>query len=168
MNDETSNLELPPWFSAASPSENHQESLFKVPLEFVLARAKVSSDELNRWHSKGWVSFASVNMELNDHDDPKIRELLFVRDVVRSGLTDAQITQLFARCPKPYSFDPDRTAFSFRYGLVQVSPPLEPDEPEAVIEAHLGDWIEQCDIERLASLRDQIAERLNNYKEEKS
>jgi hypothetical protein len=107
-------------------------------------------------------------MELNEPDDPKILELHFVRDVVRSGLSDAQITQLFEQCPKPHSFDPERTAFSFRYGLVQAIPPAEPDEPEAVIEAHLDSWIEECDEARLKALHDQIVERLNNSKAEQS
>ena len=171
MNDETTSQELPPWFTPAWPSQSCQASLFKVSLESVLAHAKVSPDELNRWHSQRWISFAFVPVELNAHDDPKILELHFVRDVVRSGMTDAQITQLFDHCPKPHSFDPDRTAFSFRYGLVQATPPVEPDEPdepEAVIENHLDEWIEECDKERLTALRDQIVERLNNLKDEES
>jgi hypothetical protein len=88
-----------------------------------------------------------------------------VRDVVRTGMTDAQITQLFDHCPKPHSFDPDRTAYSFRYGLVQAVPPVE---PEAVIETHLDDWIAECDKDRLTALRDQIVDRLNNLEDEES
>ncbi len=106
-------------------------------------------------------------MELNDDaGDPKLKELHFVRDVVRSGLTDAQITHLFDRCPKPHSFDPERAVFSFRYGMVEAIPPAEPEEPEEpeapgdVIESNLDSWLEECDAERLASLRDQIEELL--------
>jgi hypothetical protein len=155
-----SNTELPPWFEPVSPCIDQQESLFKLSLETALAREKVSPDELNRWHAQRWISFAFVPMELNDPDDQKILELVFVRDVVRSGLSDAQITQLLADCPKPHSFDPDRTAFSFRYGLVQAVPPVEPEEPATVIETNLDDWIQECDKDRLTQLRDQILERL--------
>ena len=175
MNHATTNAELPPWFTRARPSQNSQESLFKVSLESVLAQAKVSPDELNRWHSRCWISFVFGPIELNDHDDPKILELHFVRDVVRSGLTDAQITQFFDQCQKPHSFDPDRTVFSFRYGMVQVIHPVEPDEPDepdeqdepnTVIEDYLDAWIEECDKARLTALHDQIGERLNNLEED--
>lgn len=163
MNKETTTQKLPPWFAPAQPASIQQDSLFKVSIESVLARIRVSPDELNRWHARGWISFAFVPMELSDHDDPKIWELQFVRDVVRSGMTDAQITQLFDRCPKPHSFDPDRTAFSFRYGLVQAIPPVEPDEPDGVIENHLEEWIAKCDDkEQLLSLNHQIIKRINN------
>lgn len=163
MNIEPHNSELPPWFKPAFPTTDDQQSLFKVSLEAALTRAKVSPDELNRWHSQRWISFAYTPMELSDPDDPKILELLFVRDVVRSGFTDAQITHFFDQCPKPHSFHPDRTAFSFRYGLVQS---VVPDEPETVIGAHLDAWIEECDEARLIILRDQIVERLNALKGE--
>ena len=168
MNPKPNQPELPPWFKPAWPSDNVQECLFKMSLESVLAEAKISSDELNHWHFQRWISFAFVPMELNDHDDLKILELLFVRDVVRSGLTDAQITQLFDHCPKPHSFDPNLTAFSFRYGLVQAIPSVKPDESDTVIETHLDEWIEECDKERLTALHDQIVERLNNLKDEES
>ena len=168
MNDETINPELPPWFIRAWPSHNFQGSLFTVSLESVLAHTKVSPDEINRWHANRWISFAFVPMELNDHDDPKILELHFVRDVVRSGLTDAQITEFFDQCPEPHSFDPTRTAFSFRYGLVQVAPAEEPDEPATVIEANLDDWIQECDEDRLTKLHVQIAERIKMLINEKS
>ncbi len=168
MNPKPSHPELPAWFTPPWPSDNVQECLFKMSLESALAQAQVSPDELNRWHSQRWISFAFVPMELNEPDDPKIVELHFVRDVVRSGLSDAQITQLFDQCPKPHSFDPERTAFSFRYGLVQAIPPVEPDEPETVIETHLDSWIQECDEALLTALQDQIVQRLNSMKEEQS
>jgi hypothetical protein len=161
MSDDTTKHKLPPWFTPARPTIYGQECLFKVSLESALAQAQVSPDALNRWHSQGWISFAFVPMQLNDPADPKLLELHFVRDVVRSGLTDAQITQVLDKCPKPHSFDPDLTAFSFRYGLVQAIPPIEPDEPETVIETHLDEWIEDCDAARLAALHEQILKRLN-------
>jgi len=89
---------------------------------------------------------------------------LFASDVIRSGLTDAQIMLLFDHCPKPRSFDPDHTAFSFRCGLVQVIPPLVLDLPEVIIDDDLLEWFEQFEKEQLTTLRDQIAERLNNFK----
>jgi len=152
--------DLPPWFKPARPRLDEQGSLFTISLEVALVRMKVSPDEFNRWHLHGWISFAFAPMELNDPDDQKILEIAFVRDVVRSGLSDAQITQLLDRFPKPASFDPDTTVFSFRYGLVQVAPPDEPEDPSAVIESNLKDWIRECDRDRLTELHDQIVERL--------
>lgn len=152
---------LPPWFKLARPRLDEQGSLFIISLEAALVREKVSPDELNRWHAQGWISFAFAPMELNDPDDQKILEIAFVRDVVRSGLSDAQITQLLDSCPKPASFDPDSTVFSFRYGLVQVVMPGEPEDPATVVESNLDDWIQECDRDRLTELRDQIVERLN-------
>ena len=168
MNAPSTKPELPPWFTPAAPPLHQQESLFKIPLEVALAQAKVSPDELNRWHAQGWVSFAFGPTDLNDSMDAWQWELNFVRDVVRSGFSDAQISRLFDQCPTPYAFAPDLTAFSFRYGLVQAIPPIELEEPGIVIEANLDEWLEECDEERLAALLHQIVERMNALKKKQS
>jgi len=95
MKDSHKQLELPSWFNHISPSTgiSKQLSLFTESLYELLARLQISLDELARWHDKGWVSFdASKLLRLAIINDPKSWELYFVRDIVRSGLTDAQIT----------------------------------------------------------------------------
>ena len=148
------------------PKTRRQRSLFEVSLATAIARFGVSSDDLRRWHGRGWLSFDEMmNEGLNEYDDPKIFEIQFVRDLVRSGLTDAQIEILFDKLPKPFAFDPDAIAYSFRHGWVSVVPPVIP-EPFEVIEEHIDGWIEECDQEALERLRDQIAEKLRLLEEE--
>jgi hypothetical protein len=93
---------------------------------------------------------------LDEFDDPKSFEIQIVRDVVRSGLSDVQIESLLAKLPKPFAFNPERLAFSFRHGWVYVEPPVEIPEPSEVIEEHLDEWMAQCDEETLEDLRDKV------------
>jgi len=148
---------------------NHQPCLFRVTLAEMLARLGVSFGDLRRWHERGWLSFdENMNEPLDEFDDPRSFEIQIVRDIVRSGLSDVQIESLLAKLPKPYSFNPDRLAFSFRYGWVYVEPPTEIPEPSEVIEEHLDEWMAQCEEETLNDLRERVADALNRCVEKES
>lgn len=165
MKFSSSNSPLPTWFVVPVPRDalQQQPGLFDVPIETLLPRLCVSPDELARWHQKGWISSApSFSQLVDEFSDPRVWEIVFVRDIVRCGLSDAQIEWLFAQCPKPFAFDPDRIAYSFIHGWVEGSPPSDPDSPDQIIEEHLDSWLEECDDERLEILRDQIDAILKN------
>jgi hypothetical protein len=149
--------DLPPGLMRPQFTINHQPCLFRVTLAEVLARLSVSADDLRRWHDRGWLSFdENMDEALDEFDDPKSFEIQIVRDVVRSGLSDVQIESLLAKLPKPFAFNPERLAFSFRHGWVYVEPPVEIPEPSEVIEEHLDEWMAQCDEETLEDLRDKV------------
>ena len=163
---------LPSWFSAPEPSDIAQDSLFKRPTLEALFELHVSADECARWHSKGWLSWELTKLkEVALYDDPHIWEVIVVRDVVRSGLSDVQIDALLERLPRPLALDPARLTFSFRYGWV-VPTPMDPveidelddaegiDDPDDVIEKHLDDWLGYLPESRLLALRDQINDLL--------
>jgi hypothetical protein len=160
--------DLPEWFVYPRHLEGWQESLFKKDLTDVLVRLGVSHDDLNRWHDKGWVSFdSSPGLDIDDFDGPHIREVAFVRDVVRSGLSDAQIEHLLSLLPKPFTFNPSRVSFSFMYGWVESVPGKSSDD---VIEEHLESWLEDLaqsgDTERLRELSGRIEELLGETEAE--
>jgi len=138
-----------------------QLSLFRIGLKKALAQLSISDDDLLRWHGKGWISFGPSPEMVIDERGVEINELTFVRDVVRSGLSDAQICHLFSLLPKPFTFTPSQISFSFMYGWVISFPEEEPGE---VIEEHLSPWLEALaqagDEERLRELKSDIEELL--------
>ena len=159
MNDSTNEpAELPPWFERPRPELTRQLTLFAAAVSEILASLRVSTDELARWHNKGWMSFGPERTsELQPGD---VGEIRFVRDVVRSGLTDAQIDRLFAELPRPMNFDPDAVAYSFSLGWVAAMPPAPEADPIEVVDEHLDDWLADLDVDanqgRLIELRDRI------------
>ena len=154
--------DLPRWFKRPRPVKIFQQSLFQITLNDALARLRISEDDLSRWNSKGWVSFdGSVDCKLNEYDDPLIFNLTFVRDIVRSGLSDSQIKYILDQLPKPLAFNPDRIAYSFKYGWVETVPA---ESPEDIIEEHLDSWLEEIDAERLQELQKRIYELLDPAK----
>jgi len=152
--------DFPTGFIFPHPITDHQACLFRISLTDALARLGVSPDELTRWHGRGWVSFdANTSESLDEFDDPKIFEIQIVRDIARSGLTDSQIEVLLSRLMKPYAYDPETIAFSFRHGWLQAAPVEIPD-PSEIIEEHLDEWIAGCDEATLKELRYKISEAL--------
>lgn len=133
-----------------------QRSLFPEDLSVVLARLSVSGDELGRWHERGWLSFGPNRTAPLETWD--VNEIRFVRDITRSGLSDALVERLLSALPRPMNFDPARIAYSFLYGWV-----MAPDERE-VIDAHVDGWIEglaeEGDVERIRDLERRIADAL--------
>ena len=148
---------------------NHQPCLFRVTLAEMIVRLSVSADDLRRWHDRGWLSFdENMDEALDEFDDPKCFEIQIVRDVARSGLSDVQIECLLSKLPKPFAFNPDRLAFSFRHGWVYVQPPVEIPEPSEVIEEHFDEWLAQCGEETLEQLREKVNDALKTCLEERS
>jgi hypothetical protein len=154
--------DMPPGLTRPSPITNCQPGLFRVTLADTIARLGVSPDDLRRWHDSRWLSFSEkLNEELDEFGDPRILEIQIVRDIVRSGLSDAQIEVLLSKLPKPFAFNPDTLAYSFRHGWVQVAPPIEIPEPSEVIEEHLDDWIAQSGEGTLEDILDKVTAALN-------
>ena len=156
LSDET--VPLPPWFERPRPELTRQLTLFAAAIPEVLASLRVSTNELARWHNQGWKSFGSERTsELQPWD---VGEIQFVRDVVRSGLADAQIERLFAELPRPMNFDPDAVAYSFSLGWVAAMPPEPEADPIEVVDEHLDDWLADLDVDanqgRLIEIRDRI------------
>ena len=156
---------LPPWFQRPYSSMCRQSTLFTDELPDVLATLCVSPDDLTRWHARGWVSFGP---ELSSGlESWHVNEIRFVRDVVRSGLPDAQIEHLFRQLPRPMDFDSTAVAYSFSLGWVIVNPPDELD-PDEVVAEHVVNWLaamaDAGELERLIALRDQIESLLGAEK----
>jgi hypothetical protein len=114
--------------------------LFSKPRDELLAIAGVSLDELDRWRAKGWVSFDARS--LDELAEPLFQEVIFIRNLARSGLSDEQIGQLLAKLKPPYRCDPTRTAYSFAYGWVQPPPLLEGREVDEFVRLHFHRWVD--------------------------
>lgn len=148
---------LPSWFVAPVSPATLQRTLFPRPLSDVLAELQVSVDDLRRWHESGWTSFGPDRTDpLEDWDS---NEMLFVRDVVRSGLSDAMIAGHFEQIPRPMNFNPHTVAYSFSLGWVMARIEPEPD-PNEVVDEHLEQWLIELaaadDRGRLEEIQDQI------------
>ena len=138
---------------------DRQMTLFASPIVEALTSLKISKDEVQRWQQQGWISFEIDSMASLDEDGKW--ELEFVRNIARSGLSDQQVSVFLKELPKPYSYSPHLTAYSFAYGWVQT---LRMRKPNEVIEEHLYSWIdeqvEEGNVEELQELAEVLAERL--------
>lgn len=120
------------------PSRIEQHTLFGTDTERSLAAAGVSADDANHWFELGWLSFMPAFIDAID--EPVWHELLFIRDVAASGMSEDAVTALLKQLPRPCVYDPYRVAFSFRFGWVQLPtrPQTTPDPsrwtPEVVRE----------------------------------
>ncbi len=126
----------------------NQLKLFPDLRDDVLAKARVSIDDMARWQQLGWISYDVTALETLE--DYQAAEMVFVRDLARSGLTDALITEMLGELPKPYAYSPSTTAYNFSYGWVEV---VFPDMDE-MMDRHLESWVQDKslagDEERLA------------------
>lgn len=153
---------LPRCFCRPQSVVNRQGTLFRSRFVDVLVEMQISMDEIARWHGEGWLSFDGANItEVADLDDPRVWELIVIRDIVRSGLGDAHVRRLIAQLPKPAAIDPGRLAYSYRFGWVEGVFPAEPDQDEFITE-HLDSWLETCDEDRLRELQSRIAGLLDD------
>jgi hypothetical protein len=157
---------LPPWFLKPQPASETQPTLFPEKLSVVLAKLRVSEDDLARWHERQWISFGpSRKAPLETYD---VHQVQFVRDVVRSGLADSQIEGLFNALPRPMTFDPNAVTYSFSLGWVMAKTDPQPD-PYEIVQDHVEPWLsylaESGDKERLAGLRGQIDELLEQMEQ---
>jgi len=110
----------------------------------------------------GWLSFGTD--ALTTLDDPELSELCFIRNIARSGLSDEQIDAFLEGLPKPYRYDPLRTAYNFAWGWVEAPAIPGTYDVDAFIEEHLSDWIaqkaEQGDSDRLQDLMSEVWDKL--------
>lgn len=146
---------------AIRPKQILQLTLFSENRNAFLATAKVSLDDLLRWHENGWLSFDARTME--SLDQPLICEVLFLRDITRSGLSDAQIEDLLKGLSKPYRYDPNRLAYSFCHGWIEVFSPPNIDMDE-IMEERFEEWLEEKllddDAETVFQIQEVIAKAL--------
>ena len=84
----------------------------------------------------------------------QVNEIRFVRDVVRSGLSDAQIEYSFAQLPRPMDFDLAQVAYSFMLGWVMGAP--RPTPEDVIQDHHLAELAKAENAERLIELKEQI------------
>lgn len=154
---------LPHWFTRPVPHTASQPSLFTERLDEVLARQRVSTDELRRWAEQGWISFDLGMSE--GLEEWHVNEIRFVRDVLRSGLAQAQAAQLLSELPRPLSFSPEQVAYSFTLGWVAAAD-TTPGEPEEVA----YEWIEELEsdgsADELRALQERIEAALKSVSEE--
>ena len=113
-----------------------QLRLFPDLRDDVLAKARVSIDEVARWQLLGWVSYDVTALETLE--DYQTAEIVFIRDIARSGMTDALITEMLGELPKPYAYPPSTTAYNFSCGWVEV---VFPDMDE-MMDQHLEGWVQ--------------------------
>lgn len=151
---------LPEWFDRPTPILSEQPSLFPEPSEATLAGLRVSLDDIDHWHDLGWLSFDRSALPGEWSETCRMaREIVFIRDLARSGWSHAQIGRLLAGLPRPYAFDSGRVALSLRYGWVEAVP--FPD-PMDVIEEGLDEWLQDQGLNRLEALRDQICDLIEH------
>lgn len=121
------------------PTRATQRGLFPDERDILLARMRVSLDEATRWHEKRWLSFDPRTV--TEIHDPERNELLFLRNLVQSGFSDAQIQTWLDPLSPPYSYDPILTAYSFAHGWVRLPPQTTDCEVDDFIRQHLDEWV---------------------------
>ncbi len=143
------------------PRPELQDMLFDIERSSALAYAEITEDEAARWHANGWLSEDVMSRARLNH--PQLCELVFVRDLVRSGLDQARIERMLTHLRKPYAYDPGRIAFSFRYGWVQApedSEEIDEDEAFDYVDNNLTNWLSRFDDDGLWELIHEIQDML--------
>ena len=146
-------------FPARQAGSLHQPTLFRSSAEEFVAEVMVSEDEMRRWHTAGWLSFDPETIKV--YDEAEGIEVLFIRALVRFGLSDAMIQRLLADLERPYCYDLRGTFYCFhRQGWVTVAPAPEredlvADEIETLIQGE--QWNE------LQEIRDRLEEALKDH-----
>ena len=107
-----------------------------------------------RWREMGWISFDAAALEILE--DNEFAEMVFVRDVAQSGLSDAFITELLSQLPKPYSYSPMTTAYHFNWGWVQVSFPDMDEMMTDRLDSWIKDKLGSGDLERLEDVQARV------------
>lgn len=148
------------------PERETQLDLFEEPRDRLLALAGISLDDAERWRARGWVSFDVRDVARLDHG--RVFELCFVRDLARSGLSNVQIDVLLEELEPPYRYDPSRTAYSFRWGWVQLPPMPTTEQMDAYVRRHLPAWIHsraaEGEHELLGALREHILKAMVRFR----
>jgi hypothetical protein len=136
----------------------YQATLFPSPPEQFIAEAFVSADEMDSWHRKGWLSFDPLTV--SQYDEKERVEVLFVKGLARSGLSDAMIDRMLSSLEKPFCYGPSTTFFSFVENR-WISLPPERDQADVTSE-YLDELIETQDWGSLRELQDKISQALED------
>lgn len=150
----TRNEELAPRHSGAL----YQATLFPSTHEQFIAEAFVSADEMGSWHRKGWLSFDPLTLAQYDEKDRV--EVLFIKGLTRSGLSDAMIDRILSSLEKPYCYNPSTTFFSFVENR-WISLPPERDQADVTSE-YLDELIETQDWDSLRERQGKISQALED------
>ena len=135
-----------------------QGTLFIATQEEFIAEVFVSADEMGSWHRKGWLSFDPLT--LVRYDESERVEVLFLKGLAHSGLSDAMINRMLSSLDKPYCYGPSTTFFSFCEDR-WISLPPERDQAD-VTSAYLNDLIEAQDWDTLRGLQGKISQALED------
>jgi hypothetical protein len=150
----TSIEELAPRHSGAL----YQGTLFPRAQEQFIAEAFVSADEMGAWHRKGWLSFDPMTVAY--YDEKERVEVLFIRGLARSGLSDAMIDRMLSSLDKPYCYGPSTTFFSFVENR-WISLPPDRDQADMTSE-YLDGLVETQDWDSLRELQGKISKALED------
>ena len=121
----------------STPTRTHLPTFFPEASEKVLRDEGITSVEADCWYDRGWLSFSSDSIE--KIDEPEWAELVFIRDLVRSGLGRYSIDGFLADLTPPYRFHPLRVAYNFALGWVERPAVPEPD-PEEFTADQIEQW----------------------------
>jgi hypothetical protein len=146
--------ELAPQHSGAL----YQATLFPSAPEHFIAEAFVSADEMGAWHRNGWLSFDPLTVA--QYDEKERVEVLFIKGLARSGLSDAMIDRTLSSLDKPYCYGPSTTFFSFAENR-WISLPPERDQADVTSE-YLDELIETQDWDSLRELHGKISQALED------
>lgn len=131
-----------------------QRTLFCETQDEFIASVLVSADQMLSWYKKGWLSF-----DLNQttvFDDEERAEVLFIKPLASSGLSDAYIDRLLsAGLDKPYRYDTDETFFhfkTFRWVQLKHFPQIEKLSYSA-LEVYVDHLVEEEDWTQLLQLQ---------------
>jgi hypothetical protein len=73
--------------------------------------SRVSLDDMAWWHQNGWISYDVARVD--DLNETQLAEIFFVRDIARSGLSDAVTTWMLSEAYLRYIFVSKRSNLSF-------------------------------------------------------
>ena len=137
-------------------SDMSQGWLFTSTSEEFVVEMSVSCDEMASWQRKGWLSFDPT--ALIEYSQPERIEVLFIKGLTRSGLSDALINRTLASLEKPYCYDPDKTFYSFLENC-WISLPLRAD-PADITSDYITELAEAEKWDALRELQGRISEAL--------
>jgi len=125
--------------------------------EEFIADMSVSADQMGSWHRKEWLSFNPLT--LADYEEKERFEVIFIRGLTRSGLSDAMINGMLSSLEKPYCYDPSKPFFPFVENR-WISLPEQ--DPADVTNKYVDELVETQDWDALRELRKKISQALEN------
>jgi hypothetical protein len=155
--------EIPQWWSSPVQLSIEQRDLFTEQVGKVLVRERIGTDELDRWHDKGWISFSHTKEEQAQWQH--VAEIRFVKQIARSGLSDVQIDEMLRDLPRPLRYRSEAIAYSYEYGWV------EPDlrSADEIVTDNIDAWLvskaEAEDWTCLGELAERIGELVPDEQE---